>query len=463
MVDIVLNILLLASLSFLGLGVQPPTPEWGADDRRGPDATADRLVDLDAAGPRRSCSPASASASSATASPTASAAAGADARRERGDDRRPRACDGARGRAGGAAARGPEPHTAFAGSAGLGHGRGRRRASRSGRARRWGSSASRARGKSVTLLLAARARAASPARVVDGEVAVRRARPARAAGRASCGDSAAREIAMIFQDPTSSPQPGLHDRRADRRDAAGQARHGRPRPRATAPPSCSTASASPSAERRGSAYPHELSRRHAPARDDRDRDRLPPAAAARRRADDRARRDDPGPDPRAARRAPAGARDGDGARLARPRRRSRRTATRSPSCTPGTSSSTARRGALRARRATRTRARCCRRCRRSQSPGRATRLRADRAASRPTSPQLPAGCPFRPRCPSARDACAEVTMELAARRRRRTSPPARSRRRPRDARCSSVDEPRQALRAAPPRVEPARRAGRRRR
>ena len=28
-VDFVLNILVLASLSFLGLGVQPPTPEWG--------------------------------------------------------------------------------------------------------------------------------------------------------------------------------------------------------------------------------------------------------------------------------------------------------------------------------------------------------------------------------------------------------------------------------------------------
>ena len=29
MADIVLNILLAASLSFLGLGVQPPNPEWG--------------------------------------------------------------------------------------------------------------------------------------------------------------------------------------------------------------------------------------------------------------------------------------------------------------------------------------------------------------------------------------------------------------------------------------------------
>ena len=30
MADIVLNILLASSLSFLGMGVQPPAPEWGA-------------------------------------------------------------------------------------------------------------------------------------------------------------------------------------------------------------------------------------------------------------------------------------------------------------------------------------------------------------------------------------------------------------------------------------------------
>ena len=30
MADFVLNILVLASLSYLGLGVQPPTPEWGS-------------------------------------------------------------------------------------------------------------------------------------------------------------------------------------------------------------------------------------------------------------------------------------------------------------------------------------------------------------------------------------------------------------------------------------------------
>ena len=30
MSDIVLNILLASAISFLGMGVQPPTPEWGA-------------------------------------------------------------------------------------------------------------------------------------------------------------------------------------------------------------------------------------------------------------------------------------------------------------------------------------------------------------------------------------------------------------------------------------------------
>ena len=30
MSDFILNILLLSGLSFIGLGIQPPTPEWGA-------------------------------------------------------------------------------------------------------------------------------------------------------------------------------------------------------------------------------------------------------------------------------------------------------------------------------------------------------------------------------------------------------------------------------------------------
>ena len=69
--------------------------------------------------------------------------------------------------------------------------------------------------------------------------------------------------------------------------------------------------------------PAPVLRRHAPARDDRDGARLPARAADRRRADDRARRHDPGADPGAARRAAARARHGDRADHPRPRRRRR--------------------------------------------------------------------------------------------------------------------------------------------
>ena len=61
--------------------------------------------------------------------------------------------------------------------------------------------------------------------------------------------------------------------------------------------------------------------RHAPARDDRDGAPLQAEAAARRRADDRARRHDPGADPRADEGPAAAARHGDRPRHPRPRRR----------------------------------------------------------------------------------------------------------------------------------------------
>ena len=66
--------------------------------------------------------------------------------------------------------------------------------------------------------------------------------------------------------------------------------------------------------------------RHAPAGDDRDGALLRPEAADRRRADDGARRDDPGADPRDRARAPAPARHGDHLDHPRPRagRRHRR-------------------------------------------------------------------------------------------------------------------------------------------
>ena len=53
MSDFILNILLLSGLSFIGLGVQPPTPGMGRNDRRGQGVHPAGLVDLHHAGPRR--------------------------------------------------------------------------------------------------------------------------------------------------------------------------------------------------------------------------------------------------------------------------------------------------------------------------------------------------------------------------------------------------------------------------
>ena len=111
-----------------------------------------------------------------------------------------------------------------------------------------------------------------------------------------------RDIACVFQDPMSSLNPvftvgdqlaeplrlhlGLSPRQARERVLALLDEVGLPEPEAPG--------------RRLSA---RALRRPAAARDDRDGDRLRAQAADRRRADHRARRDDPAPDPRAAGRA----------------------------------------------------------------------------------------------------------------------------------------------------------------
>ena len=76
----------------------------------------------------------------------------------------------------------------------------------------------------------------------------------------------------------------------------------------------------PDPDARFDAYPHELSGRPQAARDDRDGAGAAAEAADRRRADDRARRHDPGADPRADARPPARARHRDPADHARSRR-----------------------------------------------------------------------------------------------------------------------------------------------
>ena len=77
----------------------------------------------------------------------------------------------------------------------------------------------------------------------------------------------------------------------------------------------------------------------------------------------------------------------------------------------------------------------------------------------PDLARLPDGCPFRPRCPSSRDACAAVTMELELGGPRATRPRARSPRRRRDPGepAARGDGHGEALRSAPLVPEPAER------
>ena len=111
------------------------------------------------------------------------------------------------------------------------------------------------------------------------------------------------EISMIFQEPMTSLNPVLTIGRQIAEtlvlhqglDARGGARRARSR-------CCGwCTSRRPSAAHRRISAP--ALGRHAAAGDDRDGARLQPEAADRRRADDRARRDDPGADPRSDARA----------------------------------------------------------------------------------------------------------------------------------------------------------------
>ena len=151
-------------------------------------------------------------------------------------------------------------------------------------------------GKSVTALSVLRLIPDPPGRIVAGEILFK-GRDLLKLSWDEIRKIRGNDISMIFQEPMTSLNPvftigmqvtevilsargrleeGGDDRRVDMLEPS---RH-------------------PGRGRAHEAVPASVLRRHAPARDDRDGARAEPGAAHRRRADDGARRDDPGADPR---------------------------------------------------------------------------------------------------------------------------------------------------------------------
>ncbi len=175
-------------------------------------------------------------------------------------------------------------------------------------------------GKSVTAM--SLLRLLPPSAQLSGAAALRAAATCCRPTRRPCARPRARDLVRL-PGADDVAEPGVHGRAADRRGAAPPPRA---RPRGGARPHGRAARAGghprPDAARRR--VPAPALRRHAPARDDRDGGRLQPEGADRRRADHRARRDDPGGHPRPDARHPRAARHRDHAHHPRPRRGRRR-------------------------------------------------------------------------------------------------------------------------------------------
>ena len=112
-------------------------------------------------------------------------------------------------------------------------------------------------------------------------------------------------IAMVFQEPMTSLNPVLTIGRQITEALELHLKHGPGTPRNRRAVELLEMVGIPEAAQPPRRLPAPVLRRHAPARDDRHGAVLQPQAAARRRADHRARRDHPGADPRDHERASA--------------------------------------------------------------------------------------------------------------------------------------------------------------
>ena len=128
-----------------------------------------------------------------------------------------------------------------------------------------------------------------------------------------------RDISDDLPGPGHQPEPGAQHRAAHDRGPRAAPGH-EPLRGGHALHRAARRGRHPQGRRPHQGLPAPVQRRHAPARDDRHRALLQPQAAARRRADDRARRDHPGADPAPAQEALARARGGGHRHHARPRR-----------------------------------------------------------------------------------------------------------------------------------------------
>ena len=151
-------------------------------------------------------------------------------------------------------------------------------------------------GKSMTLRAHPRRAAAAARVIVGGEVRFDGTDLRAAAVLGRLNDVRGRRISMIFQEPMTRAEPGHAGRRPDRRGAAGA-----PGLQPAAGGGTGAGADAPGRHPRpgaaGRGVPARVLGRHAPARDDRHRAVVRARGHPVRRADDRAGRHHPGPDP----------------------------------------------------------------------------------------------------------------------------------------------------------------------